>query len=372
MTGRRFKAVLLPLAAVSLALASSGCSSQLEIITDCRDVRGIHPICGFHNPEDLSLLADGHRLIVSQFASMTDPQAAGSLAVLDLETELFRVVYPLGTPLNNRSAESAANPGWGDADCPGPAVEPFNPHGIDLAPRADGRLQLLVVNHGGYESIEFFEVLPEADNVHVIWRGCAILPEGAYYNDVVNLPDGGFLVTQMMRHGNPTWAMIRGMLGAETGLVYEWQATQGFQPVPGTGAPFPNGIEVSADGQEIFLNAYFGDEVRRIARSSGETLATAKVAAPDNLSWAKDGRLLVASHVGGLLEQRPCMELEAGACPMSFEIQALDPVTLEGGPIFANRGAPMGAGTVAIDIGGELVIGSFAGDRVIRVPFALR
>ena len=39
-------------------------------------------------------------------------------------------------------------------------------------------------------------------------------------------------------------------------------------------------------------------------------------------------------------------------------------------PIFENRGAPMGGGTVAIDIGRELVIGSFAGDRVIRAPKA--
>ena len=85
----------------------------------------------------------------------------------------------------------------------------------------------------------------------------------------------------------------------------------------------------------------------------------------------KDGRLLVASHVGGFSEYEPCMNLAAGACPMAFEILALDPVSLEGDVIFANRGAPMGGGTVAIDVGGELVIGSFAGDRVIRAPISV-
>jgi hypothetical protein len=164
--------------------------------------------------------------------------------------------------------------------------------------------------------------------------------------------------------------MISAMFGADTGFVYEWLPDTGYRPIPGTEGPFPNGIEISADGSEIFLNVYMASEVRRISRATGETLATAEVESPDNLSWAKDGRLLVASHLGGFSEQRPCMNLKAGACPMSFEIRALDPVSMEGGAIFANRGAPMGGGTVAIDVGGELVIGSFAGDRVIRAPIS--
>lgn len=301
---------------------------------------------------------------------MTDPTVGGSLVVLDLVDEQIQVVYPLASR-DRGETDTEPAPGWGDPACPGPA-HPFSPHGIDMAKRSDGRLQLLVVNHGGRESIEFFEVLPESDNVLVIWRGCAIPPEGAFFNDVVNLPGGGFLVTHMMERDGMLWGMIRASMGADTGFVYEWQPATGYEPVAGTGGPFPNGIEVSADGAEIFLNIYMGSEVRRISRASGEILATAQVESPDNLSWAKDGRLLVASHLGGFSEQRPCMSLESGACPMSFEIQALDPISLEGAPIFANRGAPMGGGTVAIDIGGELVIGSFAGDRVIRVPISSR
>ena len=38
--------------------------------------------------------------------------------------------------------------------------------------------------------------------------------------------------------------------------------------------------------------------------------------------------------------------------------------------MFANEGAPMGAGTVALEVGDELLIASFAGDRIIRVPTA--
>ena len=43
-----------------------------------------------------------------------------------------------------------------DVPCPGPPPPAFSPHGIHLSERSDGRLQLLAVQHGGRESVEFF------------------------------------------------------------------------------------------------------------------------------------------------------------------------------------------------------------------------
>lgn len=328
---------------------------------DCRDVNDIHPICGFQNPEDLAVLEGDTRLIVSQYGDMIEAEGTGSLAVLDLESETFRVAYPPAS----REPRTTPTAGWGDAACPGPA-NPINPHGIDLAKRGDDRWQLLVVNHHARESIEVFEVLPDGPQVEIVWRGCAIPPEGSFLNDVVHLPGGGFLTTHMMSYGSPLLGMLKGVMGFDTGWVLEWQPGRGWSEVPGTRAPFPNGIEVSEDGSDLYFNAYMAGEVRRVARKTGERLATAVVPGPDNLSWAKDGRLLVASHAGDFNEQRVCLGLEEGACPMSFDIVALDAERLEGGAILSNAGPPMGGATVAVDVGGELVMGSFAGDRVIR------
>ena len=50
-----------------------------------------------------------------------------------------------------------------------------------------------------------------------------------------------------------------------------------------------------------------------------------------------------------------------------FEIMALDPATLETETLFSGGGPPMGAGTVAVDLGDALWIGAFAGDRILRV-----
>ena len=62
-----------------------------------------------------------------------------------------------------------------------------------------------------------------------------------------------------------------------------------------------------------------------------------------------------------------CANVEHGACPAGFEIVSLDPQTMETEVIYANRGAPMGAVTVALQRGDELFLGTFAGDRIGRL-----
>ncbi len=64
---------------------------------------------------------------------------------------------------------------------------------------------------------------------------------------------------------------------------------------------------------------------------------------------------------------RACGEIERGACPFRFSIVQLDPESLTPRSLYENVGPPMGAGTAALRIGDELVIGSFRGDRIVRV-----
>jgi hypothetical protein len=351
---------------VGLAVLGFACGGTPEAILGCEDAPGIHPTCGFQNPEDLALLPGGGALLVSEFGAM-DGTKAGDLAVFDLASESKRVLFPAGG--SGAAPEVGSGARWGDADCTPPSAA-FSPHGIDLAPRPDGALQLLVVNHGGRESIEMFEVIPEGTSARLEWRGCALPPEEAFLNDVVALPDGGFLTTHMQpkREGIAgLWQVLRGLLGFDTGHVLEWKPGADFRVVGGTEAPFPNGIEVSPDGGTIYLNVYLASEVRRIDRRTGELLAKADVPRPDNVTWGDDGRLLVASHTAGLREMMACAGIEKGACGFEFQIVSLDPTTLESRVVFAHGGPPMGAGTVAVQVGPDLYVGSFAGDRIARV-----
>ena len=54
---------------------------------------------------------------------------------------------------------------------------------------------------------------------------------------------------------------------------------------------------------------------------------------------------------------------------MEFAVVAVDPKSMETETLLLRAGPPMGAGTVALDLGdGELLIGSFAADRMLRIP----
>jgi len=330
----------------------------------CEAVGPARPICGFQNPEDLAPLPGDEALLVSEYGAIEGGKA-GDLALLVLDTDKRRVLFRGG------DAKGAAHPGWGDPSCPGPPPAAFSPHGIDLAKRPDGKLQLLVVQHGGRESIEFFEVTGAGSDWSVAWRGCVLAPVDASLNEVVALPDGGFLTTKMMPlSGNIV--QLTEAAGKPSGEVYEWSAKAGFKKVPGTQGALPNGVEVSPDGRTIFMNASMGNELRRVDRATGKIEGRAEVPAPDNVTWSPDGKRLLVASLRSLdpTDFAVCQGLERGACPLPFAIVAVDPVALTTEDVYVGNGPPMGGGTVGLQVGDELFIGSFAGDRVLRVKLS--
>jgi len=340
-----------------------GCESDVTPVIECEPGDGLIPVCGFQNPEDLAQVPGSDWLIVSQFGLM-DGSRPGNLALFERNQESLEVVFqPTGSPKPSGGA------GWGEPGCPMPGKE-FAPHGLDLARLGDGRLRLLVVNHGGRESVEIFEVRNAMPRPEIKWRGCVIGPEDAYFNDLVNLSDGGFLATHMMPKSEQTAETLKGILGFDTGHVMRWSRDDGFSKVAGTDGPFPNGIEISPDEEVIYLNVYMAGEVRKIRLSDGELLATADVASPDNITWGSEDRLLVASHTDSITEMLACQDLEQGACGMGFEIVGLDPDTMARTTLLSHRGAPMGGATVALQIGKRIYMGSFAGDRIVYTDLA--
>ena len=350
--------VVVGLTVVTVLLGRGEASGQ-EPITSCEPVGAATPICGFKNPEDLVALPGGEAILVSEFGAM-EGDTPGGLALLVLDTaerqELFR-----------GGDADGMEPVWGAPTCPGPPPALFSPHGIHLSTRTDGTLQLLAVQHGGRESIEFFEVTGSGRAWSVTWRGCVEAPDDAWLNAVSALPGGGFVTTKMMSRptgGGDLLSAFGG--GGNSGYVLEWLPGRGFEVVGGSRSGMPNGIEVSADGRHLFVNS--GGEVRRIVRATGEAEAIAQLGGLDNARWAPDGRLVVASiggdSPGGLAF---CMSLESGACPLEFAIVAIDIDSMDIEELYRNEGPPMGGGTVGLVIGRELFVGSFAGDRILRV-----
>ena len=344
-------------AALAAASAFVQPVTETDLLT-CQDLDGFTVHCGYRNPEDLVPVPDGSQLIVSEMGEfMLD--TPGQLSLLDLATG---DAAPL--PID----WSAANDPWGEAGCPAPDVDAFSPHGIDLVTRDDGAHALLVVNHGGREAVEFFELSQGDDGWGLAWRGCARPPGDPFINDVAGLADGGFLVTHMWDKSQPFEEIAaRFSRGENLGWVWSFSPTAGFAKLPSSDAPMPNGIALSADGSKVFVNDYLGNRTLRIDRMTGELEGSFDVRQPDNITVDADGMLWVASHQHDPIGQT-CALVTEGPCLLPYAVVRADPETLETRTVLEGDGAPMGYSTVALHFGDRLYLGSAHGDRIVSRP----
>ena len=348
------------LVSVVALLMLGGCVDDYMKISGCNSVGDIKPVCGMQTPEDIAALPDGRHLLLGHFGGMHD--ATGSLGLFDTQTEQHRILFP---PANG--LVDSADPLWGEAGCEPRPLDQFSPHGTHLHQLDDGRLRYLVVNHGGREAVEMFEVLGDGADTELAWRGCVPAAEDTFMNDVVGLANGDLVFTRMF-HNAGTVEQLLSFLGRNTGDLWRWSQASGLRVIPGTEANQPNGIEISADGQHVFANMYFTGEVWKVNIDTAEVVATAPVASGDNSAWGSDGRLWVVTHNDSIPNLLSCFDRQDQPCGAGFEIFAIDPETMESESVFSHRGAPMGAATVAVPQAGRVYMGSFVGDRLISVP----
>jgi hypothetical protein len=353
------------LAALGLGLALTGCG-RLEPLRGCEGAGTVEVLCGFQNPEDLASAPGGEWIVVSQFPRLVDGEIAGSgsLLVLRPSDGERRILFPVPG-----AQPPAGVAGVGSAECGGPPdPERFSPHGIDVSLQPDGAARLLVVNHGGREAVELFRVEVGAEGPSATWQGCVPLPEDAQANDVAALPEGGLVATKMLPRDAGLTSMLRIALGLATGELLEWSAADGWRAVPGTRASAPNGVVASPDGQTLFFAAWGNSALVRIARDGSGRRELALPHHPDNLSWGADGTLLVTGQKGSVTQIPACGRLDSGTCPLPFSVVRVGPDDLALELVFDHDPALLGgAGTVALEHDGALWIGTFAGDRVLRV-----
>jgi len=367
--GRGRAAARATLLALLVALAAA-CSRDVDTITACEEHDGLVPICGFSNPEDLVLVAGTPWIIVSEF-----PHEGGVGALVAFRTVdgKLRRIYPDG-PDEGLLGSPAPMAGWGAPDCPGPPdPAKFAPHGIDTRRDAFGAGVLAVVNHGGRQAVELFEIGYAAGGPAVGWRGCVPLPDDVWPNDVAFWPGGGFAVTNMMPPREGARGLLAGIelaLGWKTGDVLRWTPEGGLRPIEGSAGSAPNGVAVSADGSEVFVAEWGGRRLVRL-RLDGEPRRSEVALSfrPDNLSWSREGRLLVAGQAAGLGEILACGNLEEGTCAIDYVVISVEPESLETRVLLKQRATVTGAVSSALNAGGELYLGTFAGDRIVRLRY---
>lgn len=349
----------------AVAAATLAASSPLTAGEDaCEAVGNLVPYCGLSHAEDIEVLPGRAGVLLSDMNMALGPAGLvgqpGVLRWLDPATRRVTPLYP--TP-NVGAGAGASKALWGDPSCREEIGVQLLPHGIHLSRRRDGRWQVLAVNHGTRESVEFFELRGTGKTWQLTWRGCVVPPGDQRLNDVVALPGGGLLVTAM---GHSTSGS--GQAGkAQSGFLWRWTPGAGTVRQPGSDALRPNGVQIDRAGRYAYISTQTpGAELLKLDLKRGKMVGSVSMPKPDNSSWSDDGRLIVAATTPGA-SSALCFKTPALACGAGFEIYAVDPATMTARKVFGHKGEPMGAATVAVQFGRSLLVGSYVGDRILAV-----
>jgi hypothetical protein len=349
---RRVLVALTTTAVVALAIpAGAPAQVSASTVAGCDPGAKLRYICGFRNPEDLVQVPGSDWIIGSGLADATRPGSGGLILVDPKKINAAKIAF---------KAAAKAEPPF--AACPGP-VDPakFSAHGLNILPQGRGRARLFVVGHGGREAIEVFDVRDGRLEPTLTWIGCIPAPAGGQMNSVVGLADGRVLATEF--YAAPL-TMADALQGKNTGAVFSWKpGSAGFEKMPGTDLPGPNGIEVSPDRKHLFVAVTGTSSVMRY-----DLADTAKAPAvlktefrTDNLRWGPGGKLLLA----GPGPDPSCKPGPGVRCILMPEVGALDPATMGLSMLLKGPAEPNFQGlSSALVVGDVLWLGSYMADRV--------
>lgn len=314
-------------------------------------------ICGVERPEDVIAIPGTHLIVTSGFA----PGAGLKL----VDTDTHRASSWFTGASDQIDPDRVTYP-----QCPGP-VDPklFNARGLALRRVGEGHYSLHVVNHGGRESVEIFDILLGGATPSLVWRGCRVMPAGQVGNAVATFADGTVLVTVLTRPGTTIADFV---LGKPTGAVWQWRPGDNrFTEIKGTRLPGNNGLEVDPDERHFYVVAFGWHAVVMFDRGRSRPVRTIVMPEfmPDNVHWTS-GRLVAAGMrldepaCGGL---RRVMNGEADKmlCHRGYVVAAIDPA--HGTVSTLAYGEPEAAfnGVSAAAITGDtLWLGSYQADRL--------
>jgi hypothetical protein len=294
-------------------------------------------ICGQQAPEDLIAMG-------TDWAVASAYAGTGGITLIRIKDRTSLTAYPAPSAKERHDAKTYPQ-------CPGPPRGAFTTHGVYVPPGNGPTHKLFAVGHGARESIEVFDVDTRGATPVVTWIGCVIAPEPIGLNSVRSLPDGGFITTNFLPRGAEIGTL---MSGAVNGELWEWHTKSGWQKVPGSEASGANGVELSDDGKTLYIAAWGSQSFIRLSRGANppkreEIPLGFRI---DNIHWAKDGTLLGAGQVG-----------------QDWRVVKIDPKTLKVQTLYSQDDKPgFGGGTVALEVGDKLWVGSYRGDRIAVVP----
>lgn len=318
-------------------------------------------ICDHQRPEDLLLTPDGKWMLVGWFSPI------GGLHAINTNDRTSVALYPSDASRERPDAKLFP-------DCPGPPTAgdkaKFEVHGIALTPKRNGRALVYAVHHGERESVEVFELDTRGATPTATWIGCSIAPDATFrLNSVIGLPDGGFIVTNLIRRNGPPDSFTKMAAGVNSGELWEYHSGKPWVKLPGTESAGPNGVELSKDGKTIYIVAWGSQSFIRVSRGRRGEPKREEVSLgfrADNARFARDGMIYVA----GQSEAASCGTVRLTVCNEGgTRVVKIDPATLKVTTVIDHPNSDVyGSGTAAIPVGKEIWVGSFQKNSIAVFP----
>ena len=328
---------------------------------DCSAQGDVNYICGPHNAEDLMHIPDTNWVITS----------GRHLQYFNIETKqsgILAISYPEGDKPEDLNG------------CPSVVRrEDAINHGINARLHTDKPHELLLISHGPRESVELFDIIHDDNETapSLAWKGCVEVPHPAFGNSVAPLGDEGLLVAVTIEVTDPDF-LIKLKEGRPTGYVLEWLPEQGWRRLLGSEFSGNNGIEVSRDGEWVFVGNYGSGSVakfKRIASTKEEAqVKEIKLPSPidqtDNLRWSTNGMLMATGHKGPQHESHACDADVNNICHKDYGFSEIDPESFEVIRSVSRPGIPSvyGSATTTLRVGDNYYLGTHRGKRVAIIP----
>ena len=340
------------LGAVAMTIGASPHGAKAAEGKACGQDGPLHYVCGANNVEDMIQVPGTRWLLGSNmYVGRVPKGGADGLYLIDSEA---KTVEPAAITFGPEPKDGPF------AGCAPPDRATFASHGLELRPGKGGVHTLYAVNHGGRETIEVFRVEAGKGKPAIAWTGCLKAPPNAWLNSIAALPDGGLAFSRFADLDHLD--MVPVFAGQDTGFVYIWQPATGFKALPNSKMSGTNGMLVSTDGRWLYVNDQGRWRIARLDLKGSEPPKYVRLDfRPDNLRWAPGGTILAAGQiiqVGGSL----------GAAN-GWGVARVDPRTMTASPLMNEPGRPgFSNGTVALQVGKTLWLGTFRGDRIAYVP----
>ena len=304
-------------------------------------------ILGMVGPEDITFIPNENAVLVSSYdrhieAVDSSKPITGSIFYYNLDTQEFSEISP--------------------------EIEDFRPHGFSLYKMANGETRLFVINHAGNQ--QTVDIFAFKKNKLILLRSIQSEKLNSP-NDIVAVGPEQFYATNDHHYSSGFMHILENYLMLPISNIMYFDG-EDYKQVA-SGMSFANGINVSANGKQLYLASLTSLKVYVYQRdlSSNELSLLKKIntqTGVDNIELDENGDLWIgahpqllklASYAKNSQARSPSQVLKIKVSDGSFDVES----------VYLNNGDPIAGSSVAAVKGNRMLIGSVFDNKILDCTF---